>query len=102
MKKDWLPENQRFPRPLQNISFETDDEGVPEPWSQCWTITDWFTSYFSFASADAFEKFYTNHDGLLDAFADYWGKIALELKDYNSVMGYDLLNGKNLQRYLIQ
>lgn len=73
-----------------------DDNGIPDPWDQCWQIgANWFLSYFSVATSDAFGKFYANYDGLLDSFALYWAKIAQEFKNHKSVMGYNLLNGKH-------
>ena len=94
MKKDWIAnEAYRFPFPQQLKPFTTDENGIPEPWDQCWTIKDWFISYFTVAAGDAFDKFYNNYDGLLDSFANYWGKIASEYRNYSSVLGYDLLNG---------
>jgi len=94
VQKDWITnESHRFPYP-QAQPFTVDEIGIPSPISQCWGIgADWFLSYFSFAVSDAFERFYQNHDGLLDSFAAYWHKIASEFKDYSSVLGYNLLNG---------
>ena len=52
----------------------------------------WGDYYFAEAAAAAFQNFYNNTDGLLDAWADFWKMTAKGFKNSNSVIGYELIN----------
>jgi endoglycosylceramidase len=79
----------RFPAPLKN-PYTTDSDGFPSPES-CEQVA-WEKYYFSYAVSNAFGRLYNNHDGLGDAFAAYWKKLASEYVETNNVIGYNLLN----------
>ena len=68
-----------------------DDDGFPSPESLCNTV-DWSLSYTSVAVCNAFGRLYNNNDGLGDAFAAYWKKLASEYVRTPNVVGYNLLN----------
>ncbi|KAF5557324.1 glycoside hydrolase superfamily [Fusarium phyllophilum] len=91
VKKDWITGFRRFPFPQKLKPFTTDADGFPSPQSQCNTI-DWSLSYLSVAVGNAFGRLYNNFDGLGDAFAAYWKKLASEYVDTTNVVGYNLLN----------
>jgi endoglycosylceramidase len=97
---DWFASNwksvpawNRFPFPQQLVAFKLNSTtGIPDPWDQCNTITDWFISYLTVAVGNAFGQLYKNDDGLGDSFSNYWGELARQYKNYSSVLGYDLMN----------
>lgn len=82
---------ERFPFPLKLKPFATDSSGTPSPASLCNTI-DWALSYTSVAVGNAFGRLYNNYDGLGDAFAAYWKKLASGYVDTANIVGYNLLN----------
>lgn len=77
--------------PLKLAPFPVDENGFPSPQSLCDTV-DWSLSYTSVAVANAFGRLYNNYDGLGDAFAAYWKKLASEYAETINVVGYNLLN----------
>ncbi|OAQ99048.1 hypothetical protein LLEC1_02481 [Akanthomyces lecanii] len=91
VKKGWITGFRRFPFPLKLTSFTTDSNGFPSPESQCNSI-DWSLSYATVAVGNAFGRLYDNYDGLGDAFAAYWKKLASEYVETVNVVGYNLLN----------
>lgn len=68
-----------------------DSNGFPTPESLCDTV-DWSLSYTSVAVGNAFGRLYNNYDGLGDAFAKYWKKLASEYAGTANIVGYNLLN----------
>lgn len=80
-----------YPVPLTTTPFSVDENGFPSPESQCGTV-DWALSYTSVAVGNAFGRLYNNYDGLGDAFAAYWKKLASEYVETTNVVGYNLLN----------
>ncbi|KAI1962363.1 hypothetical protein LOZ58_002702 [Ophidiomyces ophidiicola] len=91
VKSDWVKKWQMYPWPLKLKPFPVDSNGFPSPPSICETI-EWSVTYFSTAVADAFDRFYRNHDGLADAFAAYWKKLASVYDKTTNIVGYNLLN----------
>ncbi|EGX93179.1 cellulase, putative [Cordyceps militaris CM01] len=91
VKKDWITGFRRFPFPLKLTPFTTDSNGFPSPKSQCSTI-DWSLSYATVAVSNAFGRLYDNYDGLGDAFAAYWKKLASGYAETTNIVGYNLLN----------
>ncbi|GFF45543.1 endoglycoceramidase [Aspergillus lentulus] len=91
VKKDWVPGWKMFPFPLKLTPFPVDNNGFPSPQSLCSTV-DWALSYTSVAVCNAFGRLYNNYDGLGDAFAAYWKKLASEYVETTNVVGYNLLN----------
>ncbi|KAI1916557.1 hypothetical protein LOZ52_002830 [Ophidiomyces ophidiicola] len=91
VKSNWVKKWQMYPWPLKLKPFPVDSNGFPSPPSICGTI-EWSVTYFSAAVADAFDRFYRNHDGLADAFAAYWKKLASVYVKTTNIVGYNLLN----------
>ncbi|KAK6446827.1 hypothetical protein ACSS6W_011096 [Trichoderma asperelloides] len=91
VKKGWVSNMKGFPVPVKTKAFPVDDQGFPSPSSICNSV-DWSLSYTSIAVANAFGRLYNNYDGLGDAFAAYWKKLASEYVDTANVVGYNLLN----------
>ncbi|KAL5361980.1 putative cellulase [Aspergillus floccosus] len=91
VKQDWVPSWKKYPFPLKLTPFDVDDNGFPSPESLCSTV-DWSLSYTSVAVSNAFGRLYNNYDGLGDAFATYWKKLASEYVRTTNVVGYNLLN----------
>ncbi|KYK59924.1 cellulase [Drechmeria coniospora] len=91
VKPDWMTGWMKYPFPLKLSPFPTDAEGFPTPASICNTV-DWGLSYTSKAVGNAFGRLYNNHDGLGDAFAAYWRKLASGYAKTKNVVGYNLLN----------
>ena len=90
-KEDWVSSGKMYPFPLKPKPFPVDEDGLPSPESLCDTV-DWSLSYTSVALGNAFGRLYNNYDGLGDAFATYWKKLASEYVDSTNVVGYNLLN----------
>ena len=89
-----------YPAPLK-LPFPVDDDGmlVSEPGEspqgpplEICNDVDWALSYTSVAVGNAFGRLYNNNDGLGDAFAAYWKKLASEYVDTVNIVGYNLLN----------
>lgn len=83
--------NVKFPWPLgapfpDKVAFD----GFPTR-TQC-AQYDWGSYYLSLACATAFGNLYTNVNGLLDAWAGFWGYVADNFKDIPSVLAYELIN----------
>jgi endoglycosylceramidase len=79
-----------FPEPVDTRFVLNENTGYPNK-------TDCQKHYWGFycmseAAASAYQNFYQNHDGVLDAFADMWVMIAKEFKQYPNVLGYELIN----------
>ncbi|KID74055.1 Endoglycoceramidase [Metarhizium brunneum] len=91
VKKDWVPAWERYPFPLKLSPFSVDTAGFPSPASLCGSV-DWALSYTSVAVSNAFGRLYNNFDGLGDAFAAYWRKLAAGYAATANVVGYNLLN----------
>ncbi|KAF4268992.1 hypothetical protein KXX13_008797 [Aspergillus fumigatus] len=91
VKEDWVPGWKMYPFPLKLTPFPVDNKGFPSPQSLCGTV-DWSLSYTSAAVCNAFGRLYNNYDGLGDAFAAYWKKLASEYVETTNVVGYNLLN----------
>lgn len=90
MKSDWVSNYKRYPFPLKK-AFPVDENGIPTPPSVCNDV-DWSLSYTSVAVGNAFGRLYNNYDGLGDAFAAYWKKLASEYAETANIVGYNLLN----------
>ncbi|OAQ90098.1 cellulase [Purpureocillium lilacinum] len=90
-KSDWVSKGKMYPFPLKLTPFPVDKNGFPTPQSLCDTV-DWSLSYTSVALGNAFGRLYNNYDGLGDAFAAYWKKLASEYSTTANVVGYNLLN----------
>ncbi|KJZ70933.1 hypothetical protein HIM_09684 [Hirsutella minnesotensis 3608] len=91
VKKGWVSEGKMYPFPLKLKPFPVDANGFPSPKSICNTV-DWALSYTSVALGNAFGRLYNNYDGLGDAFASFWKRLASEYVDTPNIVGYNLLN----------
>ncbi|KAJ6445230.1 glycoside hydrolase superfamily [Purpureocillium lavendulum] len=90
-KKGWVSNGKMYPFPLKLSPFPVDEKGFPSPQSICSTV-DWSLSYTSVALGNAFGRLYNNFDGLGDAFAAYWKRLASQYVATKNVVGYNLLN----------
>lgn len=80
-----------FPYPLSSTPYKINPKtGYPYP-SDCGK-REWGDYYFSEAASKAFQSIYSNVDGLLDEWADFWKKTATYFKSSPSVIGYELIN----------
>ena len=61
----------------------------PWPFTQ---IAAWECGYLTEEVSRGFGQFYSNVNGVADSFAKFWGFLAEEFKDYESVLGYELIN----------
>ncbi|KAJ3190815.1 hypothetical protein HK101_008341 [Irineochytrium annulatum] len=78
-----------FPAPIEK-PYATDSNGIPSP-ADCgkhgfgdYTIT--------YAASTAYQRLYTNYDGLRDAWVTYWKIVAATFLNFNNILGYDLMN----------
>ncbi|CAO3588947.1 unnamed protein product [Absidia cylindrospora] len=90
VKPDWVPSYKRFPVPQKLSPFKVDDRGIPS--TQDCNSLDWSLSYLTVAVCNAFGRLYNNNDGLGDALALYWKKLAQEYSTTTNILGYNLLN----------
>jgi len=58
----------------------------------CQSSATWFLKYFDPAVTGAFDRFYKDEDGRLQAFEKMWSKMAGRLKDHPAVIGFEILN----------
>ncbi|KAI9332163.1 glycoside hydrolase superfamily [Zopfochytrium polystomum] len=77
-----------FPFPVRRPDKLTSD-GIPTT-----TCSNLFYSdlFYSYASGSAYERLYKNHDGLTDAFVEYWKLVARTFLPFKNILGYDLIN----------
>ena len=63
---------------------------VPAPPEDC---SSWFMGYFNDdAMKAAFDRFWANEDGLMDAFEAMWRLVAAELWQVDAVIGFEIIN----------
>ena len=67
-----------LPEPLGPAFNISSADHIPSP-EQC-ALYNWPSYYATEAASTAFQRLYSNHDGLADAFANYWAKLAAEFK----------------------
>uniref|UniRef100_A0A1D1Z0G4 Endoglycoceramidase n=1 Tax=Anthurium amnicola TaxID=1678845 RepID=A0A1D1Z0G4_9ARAE len=79
-----------FPLPLGLAARYDPITGLPDK-RTCGRL-NWALLYFSRAANVAWQRLYSNYDGLRDAFAAQWAKIASIFKNSRNLLGYDLLN----------
>ncbi|CAI2183335.1 1425_t:CDS:2, partial [Funneliformis geosporum] len=79
-----------FPLPIGSPAVYDPVTGLPDKHT-CERV-NWALLYFSNAVNEAWQRLYDNFDGLRDAFAAQWVKIASLFKDSKNLIGYDLLN----------
>ncbi|KAL1917397.1 uncharacterized protein VTP21DRAFT_5053 [Calcarisporiella thermophila] len=87
--RDWVLDMFKFPFPIKS-PYKVNGSYIPSD-KDCGSV-DWFQYYTSAAVANAFGHWYRNDDGLADAFAAQWARIAQIFGKYDNVIGYDLLN----------
>lgn len=85
-----IPERLDFPQPLTPNSFPTAPDGTPNR-RDCGKFP-WADFHFAGATSSAFQSLYDNRDGILDALAAYWRKIAQVFGGFPNVLGYNLMN----------
>jgi endoglycosylceramidase len=81
-----------FARPYCGDGFPlwTLPQPVPDPPEDC---TDWFMGYFSDDNVrGAFDRFWSNQDGIRDAFEDMWRYMAGQLWSQEGVIGFEVIN----------
>ena len=61
------------------------------PWPLA-RIENWFCGYITYETGHVFQGLYDNRAGAGDAMARVWGVIASEFKDFDNVLGYNILN----------
>lgn len=79
-----------FPEPLAPRWVPEGPEGVPST-AQC-AAFGWGLYQLTRAGAAAYERLYTNDDGLRDRFAAFWGVVAARFRGAPNVLGMELLN----------
>ena len=55
-------------------------------------LKHWECGYFAEEVSRGFGQFYDNTNGVADDFAHFWSFLALEFKDFDNVLGYELIN----------
>ena len=62
------------------------------PWPFHNQYQHWECGYFAEEISRGFGKFYDNVNGVVDDFARFWAFVASEFKDFDNVLGYELIN----------
>ena len=62
------------------------------PWPFQDQLQHWECGYFAEEISRGFGKFYDNVNGVVDDFARFWAFVASEFKDFDNVLGYELIN----------
>lgn len=79
-----------FPVPVESRPFTLLPDGIPSD-KDC--ERHGFDKYqFSYASGSAYQRLYKDHDGLRQAFVEYWKLVAETFKDFKNILGADLMN----------
>jgi len=88
---DWVaqPDKENFPYPLE-VEYETDENHYPSR-EDCDSIP-WVNYHFTTSLAQAYGRLYNNFRGLLDNFAEFWGKVAETFAGNEDVLGYEIMN----------
>ena len=87
---DWAVDRMTdFPSPLKSEIIIGED-GYPT--LESCLKTRFSKYYWSDAVQQAFQDLYDNKNGIKDAFAEMWKFVASEFKDYENVIGYEILN----------
>ncbi|KAI9206222.1 glycoside hydrolase superfamily [Polychytrium aggregatum] len=79
-----------FPFPLENPWPLNQSDDIPTK-LQCDTH-EWFSYQLTAAASRGYQNLYDDEDGLATSMARFWAKVASEFKDYDNVVGYDLIN----------
>ncbi|GBB83878.1 hypothetical protein RclHR1_10540004 [Rhizophagus clarus] len=79
-----------FPLPIGPAAIYDPVTGLPDK-ATCERV-NWALLYLSRAVNIAWQRLYDNYEGLRDAFAAQWAKIASVFKNCDNLLGYDLLN----------
>lgn len=83
------PLSYNFPEPLHK-TYDTDVQHIPSR-DDCLS-RQWAQYYIAEETCSAFQRLYQNHNHVREAFADYWGVLAKELKSVPGIIGFELLN----------
>lgn len=88
---DWAVERREgdFPKPL-GLKMEFDEQGYPTLDSCLQTVFGSF--YLSYGVERLFQDLYDDKRGLRTSFVNMWYKIASEFKDYENLIGYEIIN----------
>lgn len=93
-----------FPTWLVEPAFPPSSfRGFPFPWDKPWSLADsryqncsaredWAKFQLSWATSRAFQDLYDNKDGALDLFAKFWHRVAFEFKEFDNILGYEIMN----------
>ena len=63
----------------------------PFPWPLA-GIQNWFCGYITYEACHVYQNFYDNKFEAVDKLAQVWKVIATEMKDFDNVIGYNILN----------
>ena len=55
-------------------------------------VFGWATCYFTYSVGVAAQRLYDNDETILEKFGEFWQMIALKVKDFPNILGYELLN----------
>ena len=80
-----------FPAPIEAPWNRSDDKGFPLR-ADCYKNPDWSRLYASEATARAFQSFWKNESGIIDAWAHTWAHVAARFRSSSAVIGLELLN----------
>merc|ERR1719312_386381 len=88
---DWVPQpdKENFPYPLE-VEYPVDENNHPSR-EDCGKI-QWPNYHFSVSLSQSVGRLYNNFNGLLDKFAEFWGKVAETFADNEDVIGYEIMN----------
>lgn len=89
-KSEESADTKDFPLPAVNTSYPTDSDGNPTL-DAC--LSQMFAVYYMTEEVgEAFQCLYDNKQNIWADFGNYWKQVALNFKNYDNVLGYELLN----------
>ncbi|CAK9106592.1 Endoglycoceramidase (EGCase) (Glycosphingolipid-specific enzyme) (GSL-specific enzyme) [Durusdinium trenchii] len=80
-----------FPAPLARAFKDRDVQGFPSR-QECATVTPWDLYQFTEEGSYAYDALYHNVDGIRDAWAQMWAKVASRFRGNTNVLGYEFIN----------
>eukprot|EP00300_Choanocystis_sp_HF-7_P004265 c13276_g1_i1.p1 GENE.c13276_g1_i1~~c13276_g1_i1.p1 ORF type:complete len:491 (+),score=99.46 c13276_g1_i1:181-1473(+) len=88
----WVTKNATttFPMPLETEPYPINSLGIPST-DDC-NKHDWGKYQLTYDGALAYERLYTNVDGLRDSFAGFWSVVAKRFRGKPNVLAIELIN----------
>ena len=88
---DWAADSGDVPPYAEPLAAPVATDPVTGYPKKC-VLPYWGDAYLTFGACKAFQNFYDNEGGLMDAFADHWFEVASYFANNTNIIGYEILN----------